>query len=156
MSLHDEVLNVVRPNRTVGLRFGNVDIPAGATIVEARVQFTSSQRSRGTAKLQIRGEASADAAPFDRTRLGISSRPRTSAVVEWQPPTWRKPGLSDIAQSTPDIAPILQEIVDGEGWLQGHALVVMIDGSGKRLAVSYDGTPDAAAVLHITYTVDGP
>ncbi len=46
-------------------------------------------------------------------------------------------------KQTPDLSTLIQEVVAHADWQEGNALVLIISGSGKRVAMSYDG---AAAV----------
>ena len=135
----------------VGLRFTNVQIPAGATITDAFVQFQADESDTVVTTLVVHGEAHADSAPFVDVPGDISGRPRTVAVVNWAPAAWATAGEAGIDQRTPNLAPIIQEIVNSAGWSIGNALVIIIEGSGERVAESFDGNSDAASLLHIKY-----
>ena len=70
----------------------------------------------------------------------------------WSPPPWEERGLKSSRQRTEDIAVIVQEIVDREGWALANRLAIIIEGIGKRVAESYDGDPFAGAPeLHVEY-----
>ena len=71
--------------QTVGLRFLNINIPAGATITSAYIQFQTDEVSTGAFSLVIRGEDIGDAAEFTTTAFNLSSRPTTDASVGWTP-----------------------------------------------------------------------
>jgi hypothetical protein len=58
-------------------------------------------------------------------------------------------------QQTPDLAPVVQEIVSRQGWSAGNALVLIVTGSGKRVAESYNGVAAAAPLLHVEYVSGG-
>jgi hypothetical protein len=135
----------------VGLRFAGLDIPAGATILNAYVQFYAGRNQGGPASFSVRGEASDNAATFTYVRHGISQRPSTTASVQWTDvPAWK---LGE-AQWTPNLTPIVQEIVGRAGWSAGNALALVISGNGRRTAVSFDGYPQAAPVLYVEYSID--
>ena len=137
-------------DQKVGLRFQNVQIPQGATITSAYLSFTVDETSSQNTSVTIFGEAADDAAPFAEWGFfDLSSRPLTNASVDWNIPAWTQVGAP---QQSPDIKAIVQEIVNRPGWSAGASMVFSIDGSGSRVAVSYDGNPAAAPVLHITYT----
>jgi hypothetical protein len=55
-------------------------------------------------------------------------------------------------QQTADIGPVIQEIVDRTGWSSGNSLVVIISGSGDRVAESFDGDAASAPLLQVAYT----
>ena len=150
-------LELVRESstQTVALRFRGVAIPPGATILAAHVQFQVDETGSAATTLTIAGQASDDAAPFARTTRNLSTRARTAAAVGWTPPAWPAAGAAGAAQRTPDLAPIVQEIVDRPGWSSGNALALLVTGTGKRVAESFDGVPGGAPLLHLEYRL-GP
>ena len=133
----------------IGLRFTNLIVPPGATIVRAYVQFQVDEVSSELTNLVVAGEASDNSARFTTAKFNVSSRPRTTASVQWSPPAWTKGGARGVNQRTPDITPILQEVVHRPGWLAGNALAVIITGSGRRVAESIEG--NAAPLLHLEW-----
>ncbi len=56
-------------------------------------------------------------------------------------------------QRTPDLSAVIQEVVNRPGWASGNAIAVIITGTGKRVADSFDGYVYGAPYLHIQYTV---
>lgn len=135
--------------QTVGLRFTGIDVPAGATILHAYVQFRADEASSVATNLTVGGQASDNAPPFTTAKFNVSSRPDTTASVPWAPPAWSL-GQAGSAQRTPDLSAVVQEIVSRPGWGSGNALVLVITGSGKRVAEPFEG--GFPAVLHIDYT----
>ena len=135
--------------QTVGMRFTSVAVPAGATITNAYVQFRSDEVGSVDTSLAIAGEDADDPGTFVKTTGNISSRPRTSAAVDWQPPPWSAIGLTGADQRTPDLAAVIQEIVDRGGWASGNAIVLIVTGTGKRTADAYDG--GWGPLLHIEF-----
>ena len=73
--------------QAVGIRFTSVDIPHGATITSAYIQFTVDQVSRGIIAA-IRGEDPNDANAFAAVNFNVFSRPVTDASVAWAPADW--------------------------------------------------------------------
>ncbi|MBN1673068.1 MAG: hypothetical protein JXR37_18625, partial [Kiritimatiellae bacterium] len=136
----------------VGLRFAGVGIPAGASITAAYVQFAADETGSAATSLKIGGEAAADARPFSTAAYDAGGRPRTAASVSWSAPAWANVGEAGAAQRTPDLSAVIQEIVDLPGWQTGNALVLLISGSGKRVARAYEGDVDGAALLHVEFT----
>jgi parallel beta-helix repeat protein len=137
--------------QTVGLRFRGVGIPAGAEIVDAYVQFQVDEKTDVGTTLVVHGEYAGDAAAFVAATGNISSRQRTQAVVTWSPPPWTSTGQADAAQRTPNIAAIIREIVGHPEWRAGNALVIIVMGTGRRVAESYDGSRTGAPLLHVEY-----
>ena len=60
---------------------------------------------------------------------------------------WTTIGASGPLQTTPDLAAVVQEVVNRQGWVRGTALAVVVTGNGERVAESFDGSEEAAAVL---------
>ena len=134
---------------TVGLRFAGVPIPRGARVEQAYVQFVADEKGRDTSLITLRGEATDNAAAFTSAAFNITARPDTAAAVSWSPPAWTVFGAAGLAERTPDLSALVQEIVNRPGWTSGHALVLTASGSGRRTAESFEG--GAAPVLHVRY-----
>ncbi len=145
----------------IGLRFEDIAIPKGSAILEAWVRFDVDETKNGTdpVSLLIEGQLSPDAVTF-RSGADISSRPRTTAQVVWVPANWTVAHMKD---QTSNIAPIIQEIVNQDGWATGNALVLLIrddpsnPSRGIRCAESRDGAgsnADRIPLLHIEFTTE--
>jgi hypothetical protein len=153
MFLNSGDLEMVRDNgadQTVGLRFAGVAVPPAATISNAYVQFTT-QATGATAvtSLTIKGEAADNPGTFTTTIGNISARATTSAVVGWSVPIWTSVGAAGQDQRTPNLATVVQQLVSRPGWTNGNAIVLIITGTGRRVAHTFDsGVP---AVLHVEY-----
>lgn len=143
-------------NQTVGLRFNGIDIPKGATITNAYVQFQVHQATSGTTSLTIQGQEADNAETFSNSRFNVSSRPRTSSSVGWSPAPWTAAGDEGPDQRTANISSIIQHIVDRPGWSSGNSLALFITGSGRRSAKAFEGKAVAAPLLHIEYSVGSP
>jgi hypothetical protein len=158
-----ELINDAGTNQTVGIRFAGVNVPPGATIERAYVQFTVDENQTGTpVTVTIQGQKIGNAPVFTTTSGNVSSRLRTTAQVSWASiPPWPTAdiGLAGPNQQTPELRTIIQEIVDQTGpggWVSGNALVVIITGSNgniRRTAVSADGTAGQQARLHLEWSV---
>ncbi len=140
-----------KSDQTVGLRFTGVEIPNGATILEAYIQFQVDETPSGTTFLAIQAQAADSPATFSGSSGNVSSRATTTAQVSWSPPPWPTKGVAGPDQRTPNIASVIQEVVNRNGWASGNSLVIIITGTGERVAESYDGVPSAAALLHVEY-----
>jgi outer membrane protein assembly factor BamB len=135
----DLELTVDKTIQTVGLRFPKVPLSPGMKIKSAHVQFEVGEGSDEPTRLEIRGQAADDAAPFSTTAFNITQRPLTQAVANWEPKAWTANAKPGPDHRTPDLGHVVQEIVDRPDWQHGHALALIIGGSGKRVAVSADG-----------------
>jgi chitodextrinase len=154
MSLTSSDLEIAQDGsktQVVGIRFRNVTVPAGAIVQEAHVRFTVDETNSGVTSLEIRAQAADHATVFTSSTRNISSRPTTTAAVNWQPASWDTVGAAGLAQRTPNLSALVQEVVDRGDWISGNALVFVITGSGQRTAESFDGKATAAPKLTITY-----
>ena len=134
------------------MRFNGVDIPNGATISAASIQFQVDETtSPSGTTLTIQGQAADDPPTFSNSTDNISSRARTTAAISWSPPDWPTKEVAGPDQKTPDLAAVIQEIVDRSGWTSGNSVVIIITGTGERVAESYNGEPNGAPLLHVEY-----
>jgi hypothetical protein len=136
-----------------GLRFNNVSIPKGATILSAHLELYTPQSSWMTIDLRIAGQAADNAAAFSSSSKP-SSRPLTTAFinhssnVNWPTKTWI---------SLDEMKPVIQEIISRPGWKSGNSLAVIVKGTtngpwGRKYTQSYDGGAAFAPRLVITYS----
>lgn len=139
--------------QTVGIRFTGVTVPSGAIILGASIQFTVDEVTTGATSLTIQGQAADNPATFQAVSGNVSSRSRTSAAVGWVPAPWSTVGQAGPDQRTPDLAAVVQEIINRPGWASGNAIVFAITGSGRRTAEAWDGTADP--ILRIDYLSEG-
>ena len=137
--------------QTVGMLFNCLTIPQVATILNVFVQFQVDETSTVATSLSLQGEATDNAITFAGANSNISSRAKTVAAVPWNPPAWSTVGQAGPEQRTPDLAPVVQEIVDRTGWSNGNSLVIIVTGTGSRVAESFNGAAAAAALLRIEY-----
>ncbi|HFD32169.1 MAG TPA: hypothetical protein ENJ28_05615, partial [Gammaproteobacteria bacterium] len=138
--------------QTVGLRFNNLLIPQGATIRNAYIQFVAGETTSIATNLNIAAEAVNNAQTFNSSNGNITSRYLTAATVSWSPAAWNSIGEAGLDQRTPNIASVVQEVIDRPDWVVGNSLALIINGSGKRVADSFNGNPSTAPKLHIEYS----
>jgi hypothetical protein len=139
-------------NQTVGMRFKGVAIPAQAIITSAKIQFKVDETNTETTSLTITGEASDNPTTFASTSANITSRKRTTASIAWLPAAWSILAEAGPNQQTPNIAAVIQEIVNRPGWISGSSLVIFVGGSGHRTAIAFDGNPAGAPLLSVEYS----
>jgi Cohesin domain/Dockerin type I domain len=143
-------------NVKVGVRFKDLNIPQGAIITSAYIQFSADATiDVDPSELTIHGQDADNAGTFINTFFNISNRPQTDASVEWTPGDWQEIGDNLAEQRTPDLTAIVQEIVNRTGFSTASAMAFIIEGIGKRSAISYDLNPNQAPELYVTYAA-GP
>jgi hypothetical protein len=135
----------------VGLRFTGIDLPHGAIIRSAYIQFQTDEAGSTPTSFAIRGEDSDDAAPFTTATNNVSARLTTDASTAWTPAAWNTVGETGLAQRTPDLADIVEEIVSRPGWAPSNDMAFIITGSGTRTAESFESGAAKAPLLHIEY-----
>ena len=97
-----------------------------------------------------------------RNRLAFSRFRRASRVVHEHSlpwigrisPPWTSIHDAGVDQRTPNLAPIVQEIVDAPGWaaLGAMSFIIGPNPGGERTAVSFNGDPTLAPRLHVSYS----
>jgi len=134
-----------------GFRFTGVAVPQGATVDSAYLKVTGTNDA-DSATLYLKGEAADNPVTF-AAGVRPDQRTKTSAVSA----QWSIPGSSTGVLTSPDVASVVQEIVNRPGWSSGNALVLLSDtvSSGGCSVVDYNTTPASAAQLEITYTAGG-
>ena len=134
----------------VGLRFAQVTVPKNAVVTNAWVQFRADEAQSGATTVTIRAHAGNNAPGFTTAVNDISSRKLTNAAATWSPEPWTVLDEVSLKQRTPNINAVIQEIVNRSGWISGKHIVLVITGTGKRTADSFEG--GFPPVLHIEYT----
>lgn len=138
-------------NQTIGLRFENLQLPVGAEILSAHIQFSTDETNSEPTTLTIHAHRSGNAAVFTTNVNDLTTRPLTINSVVWAPPPWNIVGERAAAQRTPDLGALVSEIVARPSWASGNPLVFVISGTGKRVAESFDKSGGAPATLTVTY-----
>jgi hypothetical protein len=151
LSVTSSDLELIEENslQTVGLRFTGISIPVGARIIAAWIQFTVDEPTGRTTILEIGAHDIGDAPVFSGSG-DVTSRPLT-VLATWQPPRWLSAGDAGDAQRTVDLSAVIQQVISRTDWAPGQAIALIIGGSGKRVAESFNGSPSQAPLLHIEY-----
>lgn len=136
----------------IGVRFQNIAVPQGATIVSAELEFRVRTTNAAAASLTVYGEAADNPGTFLSTSNNIWSRLKTTASVAWN--SLPNPAAGQ-ALKTPDVKTIVQEIVNRGSWADGNAMAFLIQAqgasSGPRNVEAYETAPGKAPFLRIVY-----
>ena len=154
---YEDAGNPATDEQIVGLRFVNILIPQGTQVTGAYVEFevdaVDKEGSSYPVNLIIEGELTPNATPFLDATNNITNRPLwTTAKVKWSIPAWT---ATNVKWRTPDISPIIQEIVNQNGWAGGNALILIFrddksnPSKGLREAEAFEGEAPAAPLLHL-------
>lgn len=125
-------------------RFTNVTIPPGATIVSATLKISSFSFSGGTAACHIRAVAADN--PAQPSGSSIDTATLTIATVDWSATGVTAPVTS------PDIASVIQEIVNRPGWASGNALTLVATYTVATPSGTVDTGADLSETLTVTYS----
>ena len=148
----------------IGLRF-QLDVPAGNVVTNAWIRFQVDSISKSPDNLDpvnviIEGQLDPNAAGFvdeGAETFDISSRPVTAAKAYWSVPAWEAVGDQGPAQTSVNIASVIQEIIDLPGWQSGNSLVLIIRDDPNNPSVGMReaeaGPGDDAALLHVEFAV---
>ena len=137
--------------QVIGLRFAGVTVPRGATITNAWIQFRSDEVSTGAASLTVRAEAADNPPTYTSATNNVTARATTGGVA-WSPPDWPTTNVADVAQRTPNLASLVQSVVNRSGWNAGNAMAFQISGTGRRTADAFEGGASFAPLLHVEYS----
>jgi glucose/arabinose dehydrogenase len=137
----------------VALEF-SAEIPRIATILSATIELTAANHSEGSAQIPIFAYDVADAPAFvsgSPTALAQYA-PATGATVVWQAVDFQ----AGEKYPTPDLAALVQEIVDRPDWHPGAHVGIVFDGStaAANALRSLRGFGSISPPrLHVTYAI---
>jgi hypothetical protein len=130
--------------------FGNVWVPKGAAVVHAEIRLQAALDVSPACAARIVGFAQDYPAPVYSVADWLS-RQRTNASALWNMEPW----LKGRWYSSPEIASIVQEIIDRPGWVSGRGLTFSIGpattGTGYRTLYERDNGYGYGAELIIDY-----
>lgn len=157
---HQQFDNVANGYQKIGLRFQDIEIPFGAELTSAYIQFSSDRDNATNAEFLIFSENSGNAPAFeDNTNYNVSARNKIATSVSWSPGAWTN-NQKDLGQRTPDLSNMLQNVLDRCNWRSGNSMVIIIEGNGdsltdpdsKRVGDSFEEGGSNAPKLIYTYT----
>ena len=146
--------------RFVGIRFFP-RVPKGAVVSEAAIQFVNQKDSQtGSMAVGIRADARANPPALTGAQRGLTTRPLTQANVPWEIiDPWLGYGDAGPEQLTPDLAPVINELVAADGFSESSPVIILVstDVTGaKRSAFSVDQSPILAPELRVSYKAPNP
>lgn len=110
--------------QVIAMQWDQLGVPQGSTIDSAHITFTVDDTGNpGDNNFTILAENVDNSSEFDDVDFDISTRARTAASVPWAPPETNTEGETI---DTPNIAALVQEVVDRAGWSEDNMLSVMI------------------------------
>ncbi len=110
-----------------GFHFRDLYLDGSATLVSARLVLPTEPTTGTTLDLVVRAEAADDPSPFETFSMPLTRSPGSQAV------TWTVSGdwVTDGWATSPDLTPLLQEVLARPGWLRGNDLVLLVSDAGS-------------------------
>ena len=137
-----------------GLRFPDINIEQGETILEAYLELTLESNGIGVSDLTVNGELTDNALRFEPTLGNISDtslRPRT--IAQGTITISEDSTVGEVVRSS-DLSGIITEIINRDGWAADQAINLFVSGgTNERRFVSFDNNPGLSAQLVIL--IDG-
>lgn len=141
-----------------GFRFRDINIPPDSTIQHAHLSLLYADWSSGLPiLLDVHGENVNSSTSFSDANPLVSERELTSASEPWvineAPTSWF---------DSPNLASVLQEVINRSGWQSGNSLSLIIQKSTLDTethyidVVAFDLYPPNSAELSITYQTPTP
>lgn len=160
-------------NRTAvvsGFRYSSVNIPAGASILRAHLEFTADGTYETPLSLRFYGENNPASPTFSSSNKPEDRSLIPHVFVRWDIPAadkWQHHGFIYPRRYSPDLKPIVQELVNHPNWVQGQSALTFIikpapdfTGTAHRRVMAYerDQPPPGyhSARLHVWYTMGNP
>lgn len=137
----------------VGIRFSDLEIPQGATINSAFLEFWASESDETELDIFISAHDKDDSELWDSSDpYNISVRPHTTDTIIWHQDytTPWKPNYP-VAINSPELKSLVQEVIDRPGWTLNNALSFIFWDNGmesdERVAFSFNGgTPPSLCI----------
>jgi hypothetical protein len=141
-----------RAGKPVGLRFTGLEVPDGATITGAYIEFQAKRSGARPADITIAIEDTTDAAAFGCGQGSIAKRDYLDQTTDWTPERWVKGEFF----RTADLAATIAALVGTDGLDADDALAFRFEGMGERTAWSFDGKGAPARLVIEFETGAGP
>ncbi len=123
----------------VGLRYPDINISRGATILKARLEFVAVSEQTDPASLIVKIEDTNNAEPFTVSNNAVSGRTFVANGVGWEADEW----FPDTTYESPDVSELVQGIISRDDWCTGGAMAFSVEwatmeATGTREAFSFE------------------
>ena len=141
-------------NERAVFRFQDLGLPQNETITAAYLELTAEDDKSGNAVLAIAIEETANSAALQNSNSFNRDFTDASARVAW---TINEDWQEDSTYRSPNIASLIESVIDLGGWSSGNALTIEVSASSgsERKVYGYKKEPLKAARLIIEYQGDG-
>lgn len=131
------------------LRFTGIGVPQGSVLNSVFLDLRAYAQDTTSGAITVRAQNVDDGPQLNTTQGDLRWRLNNQATtgVGWTFSRW----TANTTYSSPDIKAAIQPVFNRAGWVKGNALVLLIDGTGRRRAYAYDDTPSKSAKIRISY-----
>lgn len=134
-------------------RFPVVVIPNNSKIVSAYLTLVNTSKAENQNIYTEVYANDADNAVAPTTYSGLTGKTKTTAYTTW---TFKATGVAGALLKSPNIASVIQEVVERAGWASGNALMLLVQGLATGLndytaVACYEHTRWDPALLEIDY-----
>jgi hypothetical protein len=145
----------------IGVRFTNMNIPKLSEIKNVWVRFSTYSVSYFPVTLRIWAERSGNPRSFAHANYSeLTNKMRTAAFVDWSVPEWTIEDETSVAQTTPDLSSIFQEIVTLSDWQPNNPINMIISrsplDSGDNYRVAHSGKYGLYPYLNVDFVTNNP
>lgn len=141
----------------IAVRFPNIPVGKKRIITNAYIQFEldASSTKVDPFNLYVRTENADSAATYSSpTSIAyeLTNRVKSNDSILWNIPTGDFNAI-DQKYNTVNLTPLVQKMVDRDGWKAGNAIAFYLRGTGCREVEAFEGEKTAAAKLFVTYAM---
>lgn len=137
----------------IGFRFTNIGLAKNAVVQNAFITFGADETHSEATNLAFKIQNTDSAATFSGTANIVSARPWSADSVKWENvPAWVANDRTD-AQKSPNLASLVQAIVNRTGWKKNNAIAFLVSGTGKRVADSHNEAAEGATTKYAELTI---
>ncbi len=142
-----------RQNQHVGLLFKDVNVPNGAIVHCAEIEFEIDEHEDDATDLKVFIQDIGDAPDFIDGNDTYDVTGRINAAVDPHV-VWDEVEELNVNEklTTPDLRTLVQSVVDRVDWAADNEMAFIINGTGRRTVEAHDGEPSNAALLRISYS----
>ena len=154
VDLESPVVGMTSPEASwFGLRFRDVRVPQGVTVLSSFVRVRPALLGLDPAQWTVFGDLSDPHQPFTGELGGLSSRPRTESSAIWDVFAWTGLGFQ---VGSPDLSIVMEEVLQRPEWDPGGSIGLLVSGTGQRAAHSFDGAAASGAELWVAFDERDP
>ncbi len=130
-----------RDPQMIGLRFNKINLPKGAPIFNAYIQFTNDDIAKdfNPSNLVVKTDSLINPSPFALEISTLTKRIKSRDSIQFTMAPFTVLLERGVKQRTADLTSLIAPKINSNSWVSGNALAFYITGSGIKEVESYDG-----------------